>query len=169
MQIEFFKTTQQQGCPAFVYWQHVLQIKALSDSIKEGTLELNEIAGEIEDANSRWPYFTRKQRLRKIPRLKFRAQQIQESIDQKTRELKTHKHIIESQFYEFIDQTEEEIFAHEREYWTIRLSKQLVTSKLARQLGVSEGSLEAVLALPEDQQKEILQLMTQTTPKALLE
>ena len=74
--------------------------------------------------------------------------------------------VIRNQFSDFIELSEDEIFAHEKEYWTVRLGKQLVCSQLSRQLGVSEGSLEAVLALPRPQQQEILNMFQQS--KSLL-
>jgi hypothetical protein len=161
LQIEYFKTVQQQGCPAFVYWQHVLQLKSLNDSMQELRLEMDELAGEIDDAQRWWPVWNRAQRGRKLPRLQFKLKKLNEAFEQKYREAGTTLEIIKTQFSDYTSMTEEEIFGQEKEYWTIRLGKQLVCSQLSRQLGVSEGSLEAVLSLPQQQQQEILQVLGQ--------
>jgi hypothetical protein len=158
-QIEYFKTLQQQGCPAFVYWQHVLQLKTLHDSMKEAQFEIAELEWEINAAERFWPPWSRGQRQRKLPRLKFKLSKLRESFEQKSREAGTTLNIIRTQFSDYVTMTEDDIFAQEKEYWTIRLGKQLVCSQLSRQLGVSEGSLEAVLSLPNRQQQEILQVL----------
>jgi hypothetical protein len=165
LQVEYFKTMNQQGCPAFVYWQHVLQLKGLRDSIQELQLEQNEIFGEVEDAKGFWPCWNKRQRRRKLPRLQFRLERLTESIEQKEREAGYTLKVIKEKFSEFLDWSEEDIFECEKEYWTIRLGKQLVCSSLARHLGVSEGSLEAVMSLPDPQQQEILQVLGQERKK----
>lgn len=158
LQIEYFKTLQQNGSIVFTYWQHVLQLKGLYNSIQELQLDLKDVEDDLADANHFFPFWSLGKRKRKIPRLQFKKKAIEEAIEQKTREANVTYSIIQEKFSDCLDLTEDEIFSQEKEYWTIRLGKQLVCSQLARKLGIPEGNLEAILALPEAQQQELLLL-----------
>lgn len=161
MQIEYFQTSSQQGSDKWEYWQHILQLKALHNTLCELRLSYDETMHEFNDAYSFWPFWTKKKRRRSAPRLEFKLTNIQKSIAEKSRETEYHLEVINRKYQHLKDITEDEIFKDESNYWTQRLGKQLGTSHLSRLLGVSEGELLAVLALPHDQQRKVFDGMRQ--------
>jgi len=161
IQIEYFQISNQQGNDKWEYWQHILQLKALHNTLCELKLSYDETMYELDDANHFWPFWTKKQRQRTIPRLEFKLTNIQKSITEKSRETEYHLEVINRKYQHLKNITEDEIFKDESNYWTQRLGKQLGTSHLSRLLGVSEGELLAVLALPHDQQRQVFDGMRQ--------
>lgn len=168
LQIEYFQTSSQQGNDRWEYWQHILQLKSLHSSLCDLQLSYNETLYEIEDAERFWPLWTFNKRKRCRPRLRFKLKTIQKSIDEKSREVEYHLEIIDRKYQHLKSITEDDILKEETSYWTQRLGKQLAVSHLGRILGVSEGELSAVLALPIEQQRQIFhgmrQLLSVTMP-----
>jgi len=156
LQIEYFQTAKQQGSEPWEYYQHILQLKALNMALKEMEVEIFEIDCQIRDAKKFWPFWSLKKRKELLPRLFLREESILRVIREKEREVGYHLEIIERRFSQFKEYSEEEIFKSEKEYWITRIKRQLATSHLSRLLAVSEGELSALMSLPVDFQKEIL-------------
>jgi hypothetical protein len=165
LQIEFFQTSNQHGDEKWEYWQHILQLKTLHSTLKELEVSRDEFLGELEDANAVWPLWSRKKRLRKVPRIKLQLSNIEKSIAEKTREVNFHLEIIERKYKHLSTLTEDEIVKDDAAYWTRRLGRQLSASHLSRVLGISDGELLAVLALPLEQQQQIFSSMKQLLNK----
>ena len=167
-QIEFFQTSNQRGDEKWEYWQHILQLKSLEGTLQELKVSYTEVQDEIDDALALWPFWSIKKRLRKIPRLRLQQYNLDKSIAEKTREVEFHLEVIEKKYTHLKTLKEEDILKDENEYWSRRLSRQLGASHLSRILGVSESELLAVLALPEEQQRQIFEgmreLLGTTTP-----
>jgi hypothetical protein len=166
MQIEYFQTINQQGNEKFEYFQHILQLRSLYTTLAEMKITYDEIEYEIKDTLSFWPIWNKAKRKRSYPRLKFKLESIQRSIDEKSREVEYHLDVIEKKFSHLKNLKETDILADETGYWTLRLSRQLASSHLSRLLGVSESELLAVLALPNEQQKQIFDSMKQLLGQA---
>lgn len=65
--------------------------------------------------------------------------------------------IIEREFYDLIDLTEEELLEKETDYWKSRFEKQVAVDNLVTQgVGISAGNLSSILSMPQDMQREIL-------------
>lgn len=159
-QVRYFKTTSQKGCREFEYWQQVLQLKTLDQSLREAEVEREEICGEIDDAQSWWPFWNRKQRRRKLARLYLRLSQVGRRIFDQEAEAARHIQVIESDYADLTGLTEAEIFAKEPEYWTQRLSRQVALGTMGAKLGISSGDLTAIAALPEDVQVRVFDLIS---------
>lgn len=156
-QVEHFQTSNQKGCPEFEYLQHVLQLKALYNALEEIAIELKEIQYSIKKNSSLWPPWGFQDRFIKVPRLRLREKALLNGRAQKEREAKAHLEIINNKFHHLVGTTEDQLWERaDKDYWTTRLSRQLLCSNLARILGVGEGVLEAVVALPESQQRDII-------------
>jgi len=156
-QIQFFKNSSQRGSDKFEYWNQVLQLKSLYQSIKELQLEREELVGELGDCGRFFPPWSRRSRRRKIPRLRWQLDKIDGSIKSKAREAEYHLKFIRSEYPELIGMDEEKIFEVEREYWVQRLSKQMALTHIAARAALPAGDLSAVYCLPENIQKEVLE------------
>lgn len=159
LQISHFKTAQQKGHEAFEFWHQVLQLRSLRDSLEELTLQKAELEHEILKGKSLWPFWSYKERKRKIPRLEFQLKKIKRSILEKSREANAHYEILKRDYAHLENMSEEDILSQDKEYWTHRLGRQLAQSRLSRALGVGEGELSAVLALPKEEQMTIFKAM----------
>lgn len=159
LQISHFKTAQQRGHEAFEFWHQVLQLRALRDSLEELDLQKDELEYEILICGKVWPFWSFSKRRRKIPRLEFQLKKVKRSILEKSREAKAHYEILKRDYAHLENMREEDILSQDKEYWTHRLGKQLAQSRLSRVLGVGEGELSAVLALPKEEQMTILKAM----------
>jgi len=159
LQLEYFQTSSQRGNEKWEYWQHVLQLRALHSTLEDLQVTANEVEFEIQDALSFWPFWTKERRRRKLPRLKLKKEQIQRSLDEKALEADRHLGIIEKRYAHLKDIKEDEILKDETSYWTLRLGRQLGAAHLGRVLGIPEGDLLAVLALPHEQQRQVFDSM----------
>lgn len=169
LQMEYFQVSNQQGSPEFMYWQHVLQLQVLYKSIRETKIRQTELQSEIADIENTLIKFGEKWRSRKrsIPRLKFELDATESTLKQKEREAEFHYNIIRTKFSDLIEKPEKVLFESEKEYWALRLSRQLFASHMSRTLGVSEGELSAVLSLPEPMQKTIIKMLQDQKDKLL--
>lgn len=159
LQMEYFKVSAQQGDEHFEYWHQVLQLKSLYSSLRELEIQKEEKTFELKDARSWWPFWSRRNRCQKIPRLKFELEKIEQNLAEKTREASFHLDLLKTKYSHLEHLSEQEILAKDRDYWARRLSRQLAVSHLSRVLGVGEGELGAVLSLPKEQQGEVLRSM----------
>jgi len=98
IQIEYFQTSSQQGNEKWEYWQHILQLKALHSALCELKISYNETNYDLKDANTIWPFWSYDKRKRSIPRIQFKLDSIQKSIDEKTRESEYHIEIIDRKY-----------------------------------------------------------------------
>jgi len=161
LQIEYFQTTNQQGNEKWEYWQHVLQLRSLHTTLCELNVSYDEVSYEIEEVLSFWPFWTRKKRQQRYPRLRLKLKTLERSIAEKTNEANRHLEVISRKYSHLENITEDEILKEETSYWALRLGRQLGASHLSRVLGVSEGELLAVLSLPQEQQRQIFDGMKQ--------
>lgn len=157
LQMSSFKTSQQQGCETFEYWHQVLQLRSLKDALEEMQIQFVETQEEITDCTSLWPLWSVKKRRKKIPRLQFQLKKIERSIAEKKREAEYHFDLLKSRYTHLEALSEAEIFARDHEYWEHRLSKQVAISRMSRKIGVGEGELSAILALPLESRQKIFQ------------
>ena len=154
-QVKYFKTTSQKGCREFEYWQHVLQLRQLDQSLKEADLEIDELEGELEDAESFWPFWNRRLRRRKVARLKHKLEQVKKRKHEQTVEAERHIKVIQEDYKDLMTLTEDEIFAREPEYWVTRLTRQVALGHLGNKLGISSGDLTAISSLPQALQESV--------------
>ena len=158
-QIEYFQTSSQQGNEKWEYWQHILQLRTLHSTVREQRVSLDELAFEIEDTSSWWPFWNRARRKRGLPRLLLKKDSIQKTINEKLNEIKCHLEVIDRKYSHLRKLKEEDILTDESDYWAKRLGRQLGASRLSRSLGISEGEVLAVLALPAEQQQQVVREM----------
>ena len=161
VQVEHFRTQQQRGDLRFEYWQHLVQLRALRTALHEGQLDEQDLLDEIADAGRAWPWWTSARRARRLPRLRHRLERLRDVQRERESEARLHLDCIERRYGDLTTLTEAEILAGEPQYWAVRLGRQLATSHLSRVLGVGEGELAAVMALPVDQQTAALAQMAQ--------
>jgi hypothetical protein len=157
LQMSSFKTTQQQGCETFEYWHQVLQLRGLKDALEEMQIQSAEVQDEITECTSLWPVWSLKKRRKKIPRLQFQLKKIERNIAEKSREAAYHFDLLKTRYKHLETLTEAEIFAKDSEYWEHRLSKQVAIARISRKIGVGEGELAAILALPPESRQKIFQ------------
>ena len=158
IQIEHFKTAQQTGNRNFEFWHHVLQLKAINCSITELTFDLEEAEFILEGCRAFWPPWTRSKRKRKKVKLEWQVEQRESSLRQKYHEAELTLDIIEKKFSDLISATEQQLFKSEREYWVTRFSRQLAAAQIARHLGTSTGDIQSIMALPDEDQRKILNI-----------
>lgn len=154
LQIEHFKVSSQRGSPYFEYWQHVIQLKHLKNSLIELQFEVEECRLELESA-AKWWKLGKRQKL-KAKKLEHRLKNLLESFKDKELEAQRHFDIVESKYSAFKDLPEIEILAHEQDYWVARLSRQMAFSSIAVRTGLNAGDLAAVASLPEEVQAQIM-------------
>ena len=159
VQVEHFRTQQQRGDPRFEYWQHLVQLRALRAALRESQLDQQDLEAEIAAADHWWPVWNRRARRRRLPRLHHRHDQLLVNRRERESEARLHLDCIERRYRHLTGSTEAEILAGEPHYWAVRLGRQLAASHLARTLGVGEGEIAAVMALPvADQRAALLQM-----------
>ena len=154
-QIEYFQTASQSGDRRFEYWQHLLQLKSLRQSIMEIQVSLDETSFEMDDASSWWPVWNRARRRRCLPRLKLKRDTLAGSLQEKTGEMERHLEIIDRKYSDLTQWTEDQILDGESDYWSKRLGRQLGASRLGTLLGISESEILAVMALPEENRQRV--------------
>lgn len=159
LQLEYFQVSNQRGNEKWEYWQHVLQLRALQSTLLELKVSLDELFYELEDAGKFWPPWSRSKRKRSLPRLNLKKEQLKRSIEEKSLEASRHFEIIEKRYAHLKTIKEEDILADEASYWTLRLGRQLGAAHLGRVLGLPEGEILAVLALPPEQQHKVFESM----------
>lgn len=64
--------------------------------------------------------------------------------------------IIENEYSDLIEKTEEELLKQEKEYWKKRFAKQVSIDLLQVGNRISEGNLSSLMMMPKEMQKEIL-------------
>jgi hypothetical protein len=161
LQLECFQTLQQNGSPEWEYFQHIIQLRGLRDTIEEMTLSLEDLNWEIEDAKKWWPPWSLTKRKRTLRRLELKQKVLARNIKEKEREAEIHLEIIDQRYgpQQKALKTNSDLEKTEGEYWSKRLGRQLAVSHLARQLGVGEGEVAAVLSLPQEEQRRVLESM----------
>jgi len=159
LQLEHFQISSQKGNDKWEYWQHILQLRALQGSLAEMKVLGDELDYEIIDAKRFWPPWSQNRRRRSLPRLNLKKEQLRRSIAEKSQEALRHLEIIERRYPHLKDIKEEEILKDEASYWTMRLGRQLGAAHLGRLLGIPEGEVLAVLALPLEQQRQVFESM----------
>jgi len=157
LQMSAFKTTQQQGCETYEYWHQVLQLRSLRDTLEEMQIQRDEVSQELRESSKSWPFWSYKSRQKKVPRLKFQLKKIESTLAEKTREAQFHYELLKTKYKHLECLSEKEILEKDADYWVHRLRKQVVVSRLSRQVGVGEGELSAILALPADARKQVLE------------
>jgi hypothetical protein len=158
-QIEYFQTSSQHGNEKWEYWQHILQLRTLHSTVREQRVSFDELIFEIEDASSWWPFWNQAKRKRGLPRLLLKKDSIQKTINEKLNEIKCHLEVIDRKYSHLKDLKEKDILSDESGYWTKRLGRQLGASRISRLLGISEGEVLAVLALPTEQRQQVFREM----------
>jgi len=154
-QIEHFKTTAQKGSRHFEYLHHLVQLKSLYKSLKEICLDIDDLKNDIVEHEVFFPFWTRRCRRRKLPRLRHRLSLVEDSYREKKLEATRTFELIKTKFQDCLGLSEEEILASETQYWVNRLVRQVKTNQLALKLGCTPGDVNALQALPEEAQKLI--------------
>ncbi len=166
VQMEYFQTINQSGQEKWEYWQHVLQLKALYNALKESEIAYNEVAAELAEAKAFWPIWNRKKRRQRVPRLVFKLDNLLSTQKEKGKEADYHLHLIDTKYSHLKDLTEDDIIKEDVDYWTHRLGRQLGAAYMSRVLGISEGEVLSLLSLPSAYQKEVLTSMQHVLGKA---
>lgn len=149
-QLEYFTTANQQGNEKFAYWQHILQLRALYLSLTEMQIKLLESDEALKSKRKWWRLESlSKYNIRRY-KLLLQRSQLAMSINEKKQEAEQHIEIIETRYAHLQGLDESAILAEDEDYWATRLGRQLAVSHLARVLGIGEGEMSAVMALPED-------------------
>lgn len=159
VQMAYFKTSSQQGCQVFEYWHQVLQLKAVREALEDLVIQKDEALMALKDAQAIWPFWNYSKRKRRIPRLELQVKRLQNSIEEKMREASFHYDLLKTKYSQYEHLSEDEILSQDQAYWSYRLGKQLATSRLSRSLGVGEGELSAVLALPQEERQKVMEGM----------
>lgn len=159
IQLEYFQTAQQRGNEKWEYWQHVLQLRSVQQSLEELKVSKDDLEYEILDALKFWPPWNLSKRKRSLPRLNLKKKYLQRSLDEKALEATRHLALINDKYAHLKELTEDDILKEEPDYWAMRLGRQLGAAHLGRVLGVSDGELLAVLSLPQEQQRQVFDSM----------
>lgn len=159
LQMSAFKTTQQQGCETYEFYHQVLQLRSLRDTLEELQIQKDELSMDLKHCSRTWPFWSYSSRRRRIPRLKFQLKKLESSLAEKTREAHFHFSLLKTKYKHLENLSENDILAKDTDYWIHRLRKQIMVARLSRQVGVGEGELSAVLALPAHEQKMVLEVL----------
>ena len=155
-QLEYFTTANQQGNEKFAYWQHVLQLRALYLSLTEMQIKILESDEELRSKRRWWRFESLSQFNIRRYRLLLQRTQLAMSINEKKQEAEQHIEILNTKYAHLKGLDESAILAEDKEYWAARLGRQLAVNHLARVLGIGEGEMSAVMALPQDQRVQAL-------------
>lgn len=158
-QLEYFTTASQQGNEKFAYWQHVLQLRALYLSLTEMQIKLLESDEEFRSTRKWWRFESKAQYNIRRLRLTLQREQLRMSVNEKRQEAKSHLEIIRTRYAHLQALDESDILAEDKEYWATRLGRQLAVSHLARVLGIGEGEMSAVMALPQEHRMHAISAM----------
>lgn len=164
-QIESFKVQAQSGCREFEYWQQVLQIRSLRDSIVETQLDVEDTKAEEAKAAHWFPFWNRSTRTSLLPRIRWRLSKQKRSLAEKSSELERHLNVVDSKYEDLKCLTEEQILSKEQQYWAMRLAKQMASQHIATKWLVNAGDMSAVLSLPVEVREQVLSDVLQLIAK----
>ncbi len=144
------------------YKQAVIEMDAKYKAIREAIhgkkvrdLEIEKIELSMIDPTTRLEEIENEKKQLEIDKLKYEEHDSLIAVTGAVKEVLDFIHIIETEYSDLMDKTEEELLKHEVEYWKARLSKQIHIDLMSPVHAISEGNRSVLQSMPKEIQEEI--------------